>query len=210
MVGTVSPRRWPACQAVSICDRSGVGPVPSAEPRSYVRFQARNVRGVAKPGIARALGARDRGFESRRPDHRHRHRHASTIDQRSTPEEWDKVSETASALRATSDALLADLEALEELERKKRELEPDDPQLVDAARKVETIARRLLGQSVRQRELTAVVTDLVQAGHPEAPQHSIEATPREIHQILAEWRDAERRSQDAAPGSAQAEAVADD
>ena len=117
------------------------------------------------------------------------------------------MSETGSALRATSDALLADLEALEELERMKRGLEPDDPQLVDTARKVETLARRLLGQSVRQRELTTVINDMAQSGHPATPQQTIDATPREIHQILADWRNAERRGRDAAPGSPEAEAV---
>ena len=89
----------------------------------------------------------------------------------------------------------------------KRGLEPDDPQLVDTARKVETLARRLLGQSVRQRELTAVINDMAQSGHPGAPQQTIESTPREIHQILADWRDAERRARDAAPGSPEAEAL---
>ena len=120
------------------------------------------------------------------------------------------MSETGSALRATSDALLADLEALEELERQKRGLQPDDPQLVNTARKVESIARRLLGQSVRQRELTAVANDLAQSGHPDAPQGSIEDSPREIHQILADWRDAERRARDADQGSADARAAAAD
>jgi len=115
------------------------------------------------------------------------------------------VSETGSALRATSDALLADLAALEELERQKRGLEPDDPQLVDTARKVETIARRLLGQSVKQRELTAVANDMAHTGHPDAPSTTIDATPREIHQILADWRDAERRARDAESGSADAQ-----
>jgi len=114
------------------------------------------------------------------------------------------VSETGSALRATSDALLADLQALEELELEKRELAPDDPRLVEKARSVETIARRLLGQSVRQRELTAVVNDLARTGDPAAPAGSIEDTSREIHQVLADWRDAERRSRDAQPGSAEA------
>ena len=117
------------------------------------------------------------------------------------------MSETGSALRATADALLADLEALEELERQKRGLQPDDPQLVDHARKVETIARRLLGQSVRQRELTSVANDMASAGHPDAPQQTIDATPREIHQILVDWRDAERRARDAEPGSAEAQAA---
>jgi hypothetical protein len=120
------------------------------------------------------------------------------------------VSETGSALRATSDALLADLEALEELERQKRGLQPDDPQLVDHARKVETIARRLLGQSVRQRELTSVANDMATAGHPDAPRQTIDATPREIHQILADWRDAERRGRDIEPGTAEAQAASDD
>ena len=114
------------------------------------------------------------------------------------------MSETGSALRATSDALLADLQALEELERQKRELEPDDPKMLETARRVETIARRLLGQSVRQRELSAVASDLAATGHPETPR-SIEATPREIHQILADWRDAERRARDAEPGSHEAQ-----
>ena len=114
------------------------------------------------------------------------------------------MSETGSALRTTSDALLADLAALEELEREKRGLEPDDPQLVVKARKVEAIARRLLGASVKQRELTAVANDMASAGHPDAPRSAIEATPREIHQILADWRDAERRARDAADGSSEA------
>ena len=111
------------------------------------------------------------------------------------------MSETGSALRATSDALLADLAALEELEREKRGLEPDDPELVVKARKVEAIARRLLGASVKQRELTAVVNDMASSGHPDTPRGAIDATPREIHQILADWRDAERRARDAADGS---------
>jgi hypothetical protein len=105
---------------------------------------------------------------------------------------------------------LADLEALEELERLKRGLQPEDPQLVNTARRVESLARRLLGQSVRQRELTAVATDLAQSGHPDAPRGPIEAMPRAIHQILADWRDAERRARDASPGSTEAESAASD
>jgi hypothetical protein len=124
--------------------------------------------------------------------------------------ERERVSETGSALRATSDALMADLQALEELERRKRELAPDDPRLVDTARRVETIARRLLGQSVRQRELTSVISDLVTTGDPTAPDRPIEDTPREIHLILADWRDAERRARDAQPDSTEASAAAAD
>jgi hypothetical protein len=120
------------------------------------------------------------------------------------------VSDTGSALRATSDALMADLQALEELERQKRDLDPDDPQLVETAKRVETIARRLLGQSVKQRELTSVIRELTDSGDPRAPERSIEQTPREIHLILADWRAAERRARDAEPGSPAAEAAAAD
>jgi hypothetical protein len=120
------------------------------------------------------------------------------------------VSETGSALRATSDALMADLETLESLEEQKRQLPPGDPQLLELATAVEEIARRLLGKSVRQRELSAVAQQLARAGSRAAPGTSIADTPREIHLILSDWRDAERRARAAEPGSAEALAAEDD
>jgi hypothetical protein len=120
------------------------------------------------------------------------------------------LSETASALRATSDALIHDLERLALLEREKREMKPEDPLLVDLAAEVEQLALRVLGQSVRQRELTENARELVQAESAEAPDRSIAATPREIHTILAEWREAERKAMEAGPGSAAARAANQD
>ncbi len=110
------------------------------------------------------------------------------------------MSETGSALRATSDALLADLEALETLEREKRGLRPGDPRVVQLAEAVEQLARRLLGKSVTQRELSAVAKDLAEHRSRDAPS-SIEDTRREIHVILADWREAERQAGETAPGS---------
>ena len=110
------------------------------------------------------------------------------------------LSETGSALRATSDALLADLEALETLEREKRTLQPGDPRLVELAQAVEQLARRLLGKSVTQRELSAVAQDLAIEGSREAPV-SISDTRREIHVILADWREAERQASEMPAGS---------
>jgi hypothetical protein len=78
------------------------------------------------------------------------------------------LSETASALRATSDALIHDLERLALLEREKREMKPEDPLLVDLAAEVEQLALRVLGQSVRQRELTENARELVAAESPDA------------------------------------------
>jgi hypothetical protein len=123
------------------------------------------------------------------------------------PSEGNELSETASALRATSDALVRDLERLAALERKKRRMTPGDPRLMDIAGEVESLALRVLGSSVRQRELAEDAEDLVEAGSPDAPTRTIAATPREIHVILAEWRDAERRAGDADPGSPAARAA---
>ena len=117
------------------------------------------------------------------------------------------MSETGSALRATSDALIQDLERLALLERQKRQMTPEDPRMVELASEVETIALRVLGRSVRQRELTEDAREEVRAGAPGAMKHPIAATPREIHSILAEWREAERRASEARPGSAEAKAA---
>jgi hypothetical protein len=111
------------------------------------------------------------------------------------------LSETASALRATSDALIRDLERLALLEREKREMRPEDPRLVGLAAEVEQLALRVLGQSVRQRELTEDARELVEADAPDAPSRTIADTPREIHLILAEWREAERKVMEAGAGS---------
>ena len=118
-----------------------------------------------------------------------------------------KLSETASALRATSDALIRDLERLAALERQKREMQPEDVRLVDLAAEVESLALRVLGESVRQRELTEDVRELVDADSPNAPTRTIAGTPREIHAILADWREAERRAAEARSGSAEARAA---
>ena len=120
------------------------------------------------------------------------------------------MSETASALRATSDALIRDLERLALLEREKRQMQPDDGRLVELAAEVERLALRVLGESVRQRELTENARELVESESPEAPSRAIAATPREIHTILAEWREAERKAMEARTGSAEAAAAKQD
>jgi hypothetical protein len=114
------------------------------------------------------------------------------------------VGDTGQALRETSDALLRDLDVLSTIEEQKRLLEPGDPQLVELATRIEEIAQRVLVGSVRQRQLTEHVIQQVETGSPEAPAEPIEHTARSIQAILAEWREAERRVNAAAPGSAEA------
>jgi hypothetical protein len=111
---------------------------------------------------------------------------------------------TAADLRATSDALIADLEVLATIEDEKRTLEPGDPRLVELAERIEEVAQRVLSGSVRQRQLTEVGHEQVQAGAPDAPDTPIADTPRPIADILAAWREAERRLGAAAPESAEA------
>jgi hypothetical protein len=106
------------------------------------------------------------------------------------------------ALRASSDALLRDLTELQALEQEKRHTDPDSPRLVRLAIEIEALAARVMGTSMLQRERAE---DIVGAGGSDAPDDSIAETPREIHVILAEWRDTERALTDAVPGSAEAD-----
>jgi hypothetical protein len=122
------------------------------------------------------------------------------------------LSDTAEDLRATSDAVLRDLEILGAIETQKRTLEPGDPQLIELSDRVETLAARLLDTSTRQRRLTEVGNAKVETGASTAPKASIDDTPRPIPEILAEWRAAERRFAAAEPGSTEAleaEAITD-
>jgi hypothetical protein len=112
--------------------------------------------------------------------------------------------ETGNALRATSDALLRDLDVLVTIEEEKRTLEPGDPRLVELAARIEEIARRVLEGTTRQHDLTRVVNAQVEAGSPQAPEGSIDDAVRPIQAVLSDWRDAERRAAAAEPGSAEA------
>jgi len=112
------------------------------------------------------------------------------------------VSEMGNALRASSDALLRDLTELQALEQEKRQTEPDNPRLVRLAEEIAALAVRVMGTSMRQRERAEAI---VGAGGSEAPDQSIAETPREIHVILAEWRDTERQLSEAVPDSREAD-----
>ena len=111
------------------------------------------------------------------------------------------------SLRAVSDALLQDLEALLAAEQEKRNVAPDDPRLMTLANEVDAIAQRVLGLTERQQDIAAEVHDLAAEGGPGAPIESIEDTVRPIGVILAEWRAAEREATTLAEGSPQAAAA---
>ena len=132
------------------------------------------------------------------------------------------MTDPALALRATSDALLADISRLADLERAKRHLTPGDDRLVEVSTEIELIADRVLQRTAEERALTEDAHAMVELGVERAPDQSIEATdpsrppiptpeapsvvkPRAMQDILDEWRDAERRAGEALPGSPEAE-----
>jgi hypothetical protein len=113
--------------------------------------------------------------------------------------------ETAHALRATSDALIADLDELTRLEREKRILRLDDPRLEEMSERIEDLAARVLTSTTLEQELSEDARVEAAAGAPSAPAQTIDQTPpRELHTILEEWRAAERRAAQATPRSSEA------
>jgi hypothetical protein len=100
------------------------------------------------------------------------------------------VSDTALRLRATSDALLRDLEALTALEEEKRALPATDPRLADLARRVYEIAGRVLQRTADQQALT----ERAAAAPPAVADPPIDDVLRSPAAILAEWRAAEQRA----------------
>jgi hypothetical protein len=89
-------------------------------------------------------------------------------------------------LQRSSTAFLADLDELEEMERRKAAMSPDDPARPDLARAIEDRATILLGRSAYQRRLAV-----------EGFRQSDIARPRPVSAVLADWRDAERRLMEA-------------
>lgn len=114
------------------------------------------------------------------------------------------MAESRDNLRVASDTLLRDLEILESLEERKRTLPLDDPLVAELAGRIETIAQRILATSAAQRSITEEARVIAEEGTSEAPTRSIEDTPRAAHEILVEWRAAERRLLSMEPGSAAA------
>ncbi|MBI2777373.1 MAG: hypothetical protein HYX57_08980 [Chloroflexi bacterium] len=109
------------------------------------------------------------------------------------------MTDAGQELRVASDTLLNDLEVLTALEAEKRTLSPDDPRMLELAAQVQSLAKRVLEGTARQHRLAVELHEDPSSTDP------IEETPRSAAAILEAWRDAERRLQAAAPGSADAE-----
>jgi hypothetical protein len=113
-----------------------------------------------------------------------------------------QAAEHAAELRRRSDEFMHRLDRLYELESRKRELPPDQPEFVRLAREIEDVSRQLLFSGGQQVDLAEEVHADIKAGETIIDQ-PIRETPskRDAVMVLAEWRAAERRLAAAAAGS---------
>lgn len=110
--------------------------------------------------------------------------------------------EHAADLRKASDQFMQRLDRLHELETRKRELPPDQPEFVRLAREIEDLSRALLWSGSQQVELAEEVHHEAKTGTTAVDQPIRDTPPRrDAVTILAEWRAAERRLAAAKPGS---------
>lgn len=123
----------------------------------------------------------------------------------------DTPQEHAANLRRTSDNFMQRLDRLHELETRKRELPPDQPEFVRLAREVEDMARALLFVGGEQVELAEGVHADIKRGETIIDQPIRETPPRrDAVAVLADWRTAERQLAAAAPGSGEERAAQKD
>ena len=109
-------------------------------------------------------------------------------------------------LHEVSDALLANLDRLRALELEKRSMPVGSPRIVELATEIEELALLVLGTSDTQVDLAKAAVKEARAGalDPNATIEEMSAAPRELHVVLGEWRDAERRLAEVAAASPEA------
>jgi hypothetical protein len=120
------------------------------------------------------------------------------------PKPEDDLREASTALRGASTALLTTLDRLVDLEAQKRQLEPDDPRLPDIAAEVQSLAAEVLEVATVQSHIVEATHVMETADDPTGPGEPIEQAHRAAHDILEDWRQAERQLVEAGPGSAEA------
>jgi hypothetical protein len=112
-------------------------------------------------------------------------------------------------IRATSDRTIAILERLGRIEHEKREVALGSPEFVAMAGEVERLSRVLFRWSGIQMQMATESAAAVSRGDlPAGPIAAIR--PRRLDRVLALWREAQIRLEVAKPGSAEAEAAAND
>src|SRR5829696_2733662 len=106
-------------------------------------------------------------------------------------------------LRRASDGFLARVERLNSLEDDKRGMTPGTPEMVRVTREIEKLSREVLDFASRETDLA----ELAAKRQPTTMRPIAVVPPREIHEILGEWREAERALADREPGTAEWEST---
>jgi hypothetical protein len=99
--------------------------------------------------------------------------------------------ELESALRPISDQLLRELDELAAVESEKRTLHPGDDRTVALAARARELAQRVLAASVVEEQVARTANEVIAEPAPTTAQVP-EERPRQLYQILDEWREAER------------------
>src|SRR5262245_52846766 len=107
-----------------------------------------------------------------------------------------EITPTDEQLRLTSDNFLARVERLQALEEQKRQLPA--PQNAEMAREVEALTREVLEWAQRQVDLA---DEAAAREGMDGPPIAV-VPPRDLHVVLGDWREAERRLGAEQPGTA--------
>jgi uncharacterized protein (UPF0335 family) len=118
----------------------------------------------------------------------------------------NRAAEGDAELRSASDKMLEILDRLRRLEEEKRSVEVGTPEFAAMATEAEGLSRDVFRWSQLQDDLAHASKTRRKTG--EVSGRPIEAlSPRPLHRILADWREAEVRLQRLAPGSRAANAT---
>lgn len=112
--------------------------------------------------------------------------------------------------RATTDQLLAIIDELHTLERRKQTTALGTPEFVELAVKAADQAKLVFRWCQMQLEMALEASARLMSGEETPNVHLIKVVPRPIDRILANWREAQFRLEIARPGSPEAMTAADD
>jgi hypothetical protein len=112
--------------------------------------------------------------------------------------------------RATTDQLIAIIDELRAIERKKQSTALGTPEFVDLAAKAADQAKLTFRWCQMQLEMAHEAAARLASGQETPNVHLIKVVPRPIDRILANWREAQFRLEIAHPGSPEALTAADD
>lgn len=112
-------------------------------------------------------------------------------------------------VRATADQMLEILDELRAVEERKRSIAIGAPEFIELAERAVDHARLAFRWSLLQLEMAQSAAARVARGELPADIQVEQIEPRKLDVVLAQWREAQMRFENALPGSPAASAAAD-